>query len=365
VIKLKREFEFPLPIKRSPSDIVAMTSLMPLPDRRCLAFGWAMLSDDPSPREERYWMAQFGPDGVRHRILDPAVTAHLVALTARPNDSSGSYTRVHAFAHAGGFALLFGSHEVHLYPDLESEPTVLRIENSFATLGAPHSPNARRDSHYLPLRIGHAFAGDAPVMLASPEGGLGEASHACVLHVDAATRTARWLHTDVEGHPPRLRFADFAAFLDSPDRGGLRMDRGALTWDKPPLLLDAAWHDDQWLTYIGGFHGAAHRYGLPLSLLARHRPDLALEAALFTAGEESFGRLAASREHLILSPLRKNGPAKGKQTILALGDREAHALKLPTGCAKHHVLDVGEGTWWLSPMPWGYAAATLVACSPG
>jgi hypothetical protein len=363
MIKLKFEFEVPLP-RRAPRDIVALTALLPGPDRRCLAFGWAAWDEDPVPRSERYWLADIGADGVRHRWLDPALTERLVALTARPPDSSGSYTRIHAFRHGTGLGLLLGSQEVHLYADIDAEPAVLTIANPFSGFGAPRLALARYDSHYLPLHVGPAHGGLVPVVLSAPDGSPGESRHASLLQVDADGGGARWLHTDAEGRPVGLRHADSAPFLEPHQPGAMRLEGNQFVWNTPPLILDALWRDDGgWLAYIGGFSTAYFRFGLAPSLLARHAPDLALREAQFQAREDSFGRFCASRDRLIVSPLRKNGPGKYKQTIVALADREEHAIKLPRGYSQHSVLDYGDGTYWLSPMRWGYACDALVACS--
>lgn len=361
MITLKLEFEVPLQLKSEPGDIVATTALLPLPARRCLAFGWASLRADGIAADERYWLAAIGADGVRHRFLGTDVTARLVDLTGRPRDSSGGHTRILAFRHGDGFGLLLGSQEVHLYADVDAQPVVLPIDGDFSPLAAKRLANSRHVGHYQPLHCGPAADGVVPVVLSAPDGNGGEGRHAALLQI--VGDRARWQLTDREGAPRGTRYADVAPMLSEPQIGAIRLFSPDPHWNNPPLIQDALWDGDGWTLYVAGFHGNAHRFGLAPSLLSRHAPDLAMREALFQAGEDSFGRFCAARDRLILSPLKKGGPAKDKQTIVTLADRIEHPVKLPRGYAKHSVVDFGDGTYWLLPARWGYPADSVVACS--
>ena len=200
----------------------------------------------------------------------------------------------------------------------------------------------------------------------------GEGRHAGLLEIDAVAGRGRWLLVDAQGAPHRIRFADYAPFLGPADIGLSRLtlgasnapgQDGAAALSEPPVIRDCAWLGNEWLVYAGGFRGSAVRFGLAPSVLGAHRSDLSMREALFEAPEPSFGRLCASLDRLILTPLRKNGPAKGKQSMLRLSDKATVRIGLPRGCTQHSLVEYFDGCYWLLPMPWGYGADALVACS--
>ena len=129
------------------------------------------------------------------------------------------------------------------------------------------------------------------------------------------------------------------------------------------MILDCACDDAQWRLYVGGYSAAYHRFGLAPSVLCRCGPDLSLREAEFQAREDSLGRLCRSGDRMILTPLRKNGPGKGKQTIVHFADRREESPTLPRGYSRHSIVEYGDGSYWLLPMPWGYAHSPVVCCS--
>ncbi len=84
-------------------------------------------------------------------------------------------------------------------------------------------------------------------------------------------------------------------------------------------------------------------------------------APVFHAGEPSHGDIAASLDRLIVSPLHKSGPRKGKQTVVTLADGQEHPVTPPRGYAGHQVLACNAGHYWLAPMPQGLQPGALCA----
>jgi hypothetical protein len=341
-LKLKLEFAVDLPIQRSPDDIVSMTALMPLPNAQAIAFGWVKASGEP----DAYWLADIRPEGVTHRFLPPDVMERLIALTNRPSDSSGNYTQVLAFRLGDGVGLLFGTHEVLYYRNIHAEPTRIEIANGFPG--------------YHPLRCGHAVGNRVPVVLSWAGSDRGTGRHASLLEIDTVSESAHWLFLDESNAPLATRATDYGQHFADPPVGHLRRD-GSLMY--APQILDCAWQTDQWLIYAGGFSAAYHRHGLAPSLLSAHRADLSMTHAVFEAPEHSFGRICASGNRMILTPLHKNGLRKGKQAICSISDGELVTPTLPRGHAGYHVVEYFDGLYWLLPNPWGYGSKSLTICS--
>lgn len=338
-MKLKFEFAAELPLKQSRTDIIAMTALFPRPGQRATAFGWG----GGGMPKEYYWLAEIGREGVSHRRLPESLTDRLVELSRRQGGTAGAHMYVQAFKFGEGVGLLLGTQEVHLYPTIQDEPQVLVIEQGFSSPGVPP---ARSHDQWFPQQCGHSVGNRVPVVLFQRNGGQGEGRHLSLLELDPMAGRACWRLTDPVGIPYGTHYPSTLGLANS-----------------TPLILDAAWIDEHWLLYVGGFSRAYYRFGLAPSMLSRNQPDLSLQARLFTASEDSFGRICASQDRLILTPLRKNGPGKGKQSIYRFDLDQEITPVLPRGYSKHSIVEYHDGCYWLLPMPWGYEFQPLVACS--
>lgn len=352
-MKLKFEFSAELPIKESPRDIASMTGLFPRAGRRACAFGWVV----GDARPERYWMADVGAEGVRHRVLPHAVTERFIALTSRSPSSSGSHLYIQAFGFGEGMGLLLGNRHLLLFRDILAEPQEIGIE---AGDGLADTRGADGQLVHYALGCGHARDGVVPVVFSGAGAGQGEPRHLALLQVDADAGRACWSGTLDQGLPPTPRL-ERTIFSDPRERMFPGVDLGTGS----PLIQACAHADGQWLLYLGGLSRAHFRFGLAPSLLTRFGPDLATHQPLFQAREDSFGRLCASGDRLILSPLRNNGAAKGKQAIYQIADGLEVTPTLPRGFSKHSIVEYDDGSYWLLPMPWGYQHSPLVCCSVG
>lgn len=355
-MKLKFEFSADIPIKTSTRDIVSMTALLPVAGERAFAFGWAVMDGRGPLANERYWLADVRREGVAHRLLPESLCERFVELTGRGTGTDGSDMRILAFRCGEGIGLLLGVREVWLYAGIDAEPRVIAIEN-------PAAANAGMGREgCFPNRLGHSRGGRVPVVLTSPGDGIDQGRRAALLEIDEAAGRARWRTIDGGSALSGSRYADYASLLDEHQPAAVQL--GSST-GKPPLILDAAWIEEHWHLYVGGFSAAYHRFGLAPSVLSRNRADLSLEAVLFQAGEESFGRFCASGDRLLLTPLRKGGPRKHKQSVFLLGERKECLPALPRGYTKHSLLEYFDGRWWLGPDRWGYGTLPLVVCSEG
>lgn len=350
-MKLKFEFSAELPIKETPRDIVSMTGLFPRPSRHACAFGWVV----GASHTERYWLADVGPEGVQHRILPHSLTERFIALTGRLPGTPGSHVYAQAFGFGAGMGLLLGNRHLLLFPNIHADPQEIAIE---AGSGFADIRGADGQLVHFALQCGHARDGGVPVVFSGAGFGQGEARHVGLLQVDASAGRAHWSGMNEQGLPPTPRLGP-ETFSDPRESmfPGFDIGKGS------PLILDAAHAEGQWLLYLGGISRAYYRFGLAPSLLTLMGPDLSTHQPLFQASEDSFGRLCASGDRLILSPLRKNGAAKGKQTIFRLDDRQEIIPTLPRGYTKHSIVEYCNGSCWLLPMPWGYQHSPLVCCS--
>ena len=136
---------------------------------------------------------------------------------------------------------------------------------------------------------------------------------------------------------------------------------GRRSWT--PLIYSAAYRGEDWLFYVGPTHTSHHRFGMAPSTLGLHGTDLRLQRVVQQASEDSFGDLSRSGEWLILSPHRKNGPRKGRQTLVNLHDGRVLEPTPPRGYSGWKVIDHYAGCWWLLPMGLHYGTERVLACT--
>lgn len=358
--KLKLEFQADLGVKQSFTDLSSMTKLMPFADARAIAFGWGC-DTGAYLGSEQYWFAEITRDGVTRRKLPAALIERYNKLPERAYSSNKAATLLRAFKFAEGAGVMLGTDQVALFADIQAEPQIIAIENGFLTMSGPQYSSSKKDSFYFPEYCGNPAGNLLPVVLSAPEDSKGDGRHVGLLEIDAAAGKARWLHTQADGGPRATQLDEYKDFLmdDGPLAGmGLALSRG-----RPPVLYDCAWIADHWHLYAAGFQGNHNRYGISPAVLTRNRPDVSLDKALFQPREQSFGRICASHDRLIVTPLRSNGPNKGKQTVYLYGDGQEHALGLPKGYAKHFVAEYCAGSYWVLPTHLGGANDAVAVCS--
>ncbi len=365
MVKLKVEYVAELALEESSFGITALTRLIPYSNARAIAFGWAWKSS-AGMLGERYWLAEIGREGVTQRELPKELTERLNLLLDRKPMTGHSEMRIQAFKLGEGFGLLVGSQEVHLFSGIHDDPKVIEVENNFSTLSTPKHPTSKYDSHFVPEHCGNASGNVVPVILAGHGDSHRSGRHASLLEIDSGAGRARWLLTREDGTPRTTRVEDYRQFCTNGREGGLRFDSGAgLVWDQPPVLHDCAWIGNSWHCYSAGFSYPYLRYGIASgpSVLTRHRADLSLDTDLFLPREESLGRICASLDRMIITPLRKGGLNQGKQTIYRYCDGQEHPVTLPRGYAKHYVEEHYDRCYWMLPMPMGYTNSRVIACS--
>ena len=363
--KLKVDFVAELGLEEFSFGNMALTKLIPYANARAIAFGWAWNSA-AGMLGERYWLADVRREGVRRHLLPESLTERLNLLLDRKPMTGHGEMRIQAFKFGEGFGLLIGSQEVHLYAGIDEEPDVIAIDNDFSMHGTPRHATSKYDSHYVPEHCGNASGALVPVIFAGPGDRHQSGRHASLLEIDGDARKARWLLTHADGAPGTTRVEDYRQFCVNGREGGARLDlQAGLVWDRPAVLHDCAWIGGAWHCYTAGFSYPYLRYGIATgpSVLARHRPDLTLDTELFLPREESLGRICASLDRAIITPLRKNGITKGKQSIYRYADGQEHEVGLPRGYAKHLVEEYLDRRYWLLPMPPGYRNNQVVACT--
>jgi hypothetical protein len=309
-----------------------------------------------TPGPHGYWLAEVTRQGVSTHVLPTEWTHSNEGLLA-PRDLE---VPLQAFQLGKQFGLLLSPEALLLFSNIQDDPIRIPIDHHFSGLGELAHPSHTADSYYQAVHCGYGRAGVVPVILSAPTG-RGAGRHLALLEVDPSVGHARWVHTGSDGGPRTLDPTDYAGF----DRSGMRetlsqMDPQVLF----PIVSDCGWLDKHWLVYAAGHVKNLVRFGIPIGVLTRNLFDLSLLEPVFRPSEQSYGTICASLDRLIVSPLRKNGPHKGKQTIFTFGDAQEHAITLPRGCTKHQVLDYAAGNFWLAPQAMNYnrMPVTLSAC---
>lgn len=358
-MKLEVKFEVDLGLETMYSGSACMTQLIPFARDRAIGFGWGIHSHNCLGRDEEYWFADITSDGVSKRVIPIELTHRLNQLAER--STVDGRKQIRAFRFGEGIGLLVGTQEVYLFSGIHDEPRLIEVENPFTFFGTAKYPTSKTDSHYLPERCGHASAGVVPVIISSPQDRPGQGRHACLLSIDVDTGRARWL-VDNGGLPRSTRIADYEPFIDPAVVAGINTSGSGGPRVQSPLLWDCAWIDSQWHLFVAGFWKPYSRFGASPALLTRNHSDMSLLSKSFQAGEDSLGRICASHDRVIITPLRKSGPKKGKQTIYTYADGQEHSVSLPRGYAKHQIEEYGNETYWLLRMPLGYDNSQVVAC---
>ncbi len=339
--------------------LTSIISLIPYPLGRAVLFGWIYCGPY---KHESYWLGEIDNGKFTYRILEDELTNRLVELTQRPNDSGGSYTKVRAFRIGNDVGLLIGSKEIWIYSSTSDNPTKILIKNHFSELGRPRHKTSVHDSHYVPIQCGYTNGNVVPVILSSPDWSHGQSIHACLLNIDLESGEGKWLNTNSDGKPFGITFDDYAEFIKPEAIRSAYMTDGKITYH-PPMIMDCSLNGEFINLYIGGYSNAHHKFGLPLSLISENLQNNKLNRMLFRANEQSFGRICASGNLLILTPLRKNDPSKGKQSIVNFKTGEPMHLIPPKGLTKFFMLDHYDGNYWLSKDQWGYGISKIAICS--
>ncbi|MBS1197518.1 MAG: hypothetical protein H6R18_1303 [Proteobacteria bacterium] len=360
--KLSLDFQMNFDVSAAFSRGCGMTKIIPFANGRAVAFGWGTHSGNYQEGPHQYWLAEIGREGASERILP-------VEMTHRTNGLMAPLTGKHylqAFKFGEQFGLLLSTEAVLLFSSIHDEPVTIPIENHFSMLGEPRHHSHLHDSYFAPTHCGNASGCLVPVVLSAPTEGAGSGRHACLLEIDQVAGRARWLHTLPDGTPHTTVIDDYVpSHTGSQAPGGIRLDStGHLVYDLPPLVYDCAWVDNHWYLYVAGYNKNYIRFGIPLGVLSRNLVDLSILESVFKAQEQSFGHICASLDRLIVSPLRANGPHKGKQTVFTFDDREEHSLTPPRGYTKYHVQEYFSGYYWLTPEELNYnrMPVKIVAC---
>ncbi len=337
-------------------DITALTRLMALDDGRALCFGWYVRSNQPpEAHHEEYWAAEVSRSGVVVRAL-PALAEP--ATPGRPQ-------YLPSFAFGSGFGVLVSSQAALLFSSLQAQPQPIAVENHFAGLGVLAHPTHKSESHYEPVLCGTSHGDCVPVVFSSPTRKR-EGRYLALLQIDAAQGRARWLHTAVDGSPRTTRLDEYAPLSRGElGPGGLRLnEQNKFVKDLSPVVSDCAWAGTHWLLYAAGFNSNLMRFGIPLGVLTRNAVDLTLFDVVLRPEEPSYGKICSSGDRLVATPLRANGPRKGKQSMFLFEDKQEQGITPPRGHAGWQVLDHAGRHTWMAPMAMGYNRAPfeLIAC---
>lgn len=360
MIQLKLDLVADLNLGEGVLGITSLEKLIPAGAGRAWAFGWGTIQDG----KRQHWIAEIDNGAVSHKIL-PYEMTHCQGLLSEQSKAHA----VVAFKLGAQLGVLLGSEAILLFAKITDEPIVIRIENHFGPMGEPRHETHLEDSYYQPTHCGNASEGLVPVVLRHPLENGDRGRYIGLLEINQSTKSARWLNTLPDGAPRTTRLEDYLQFPLSEIHGGLRLvkenGKSIFRHDLPPVITDCSWFDGQWHLYAGGYSGVPIRYGLPLGVLTRHDAELKMTDLVVRPTEQCFGQICASLDRVIITPLRKNGLRKGKQSIYLLQDDIDYPVKLPKGFTKYHIQEYFEGQYWLTPNAAGYNGlpTQVVACS--
>jgi hypothetical protein len=317
-----------LPLRQHPG-VVGTSAFLPGGEQQAVAFGWASINGKPL-QPKRHWICQLGPSGTTSHWLPDSLNQHYAQRVGWSPGTESCNKFMHAFRCGQSIGLLLGLHELQLF-DLQTERLrTIPIE------GFPI------DARWVPLRIGNGHQDQFPVILSDPSGAYFDGRHLALLQVDPMAERARWQLLS-DGQPVALNEMDYAPVT--------------------PLIYSAAWRGKDWLFYVGPKHTSHHRSGMRPSVLGLHGANLRLQQVIHQAAEDSFGDLSSCGQWLIVSPYRRNGPRKGRQTLVNLHDGRVLEPSPPRGHAGWQVVDHFDGCWWLQPMGQRHSAGQILACA--
>ena len=361
MLKLKHEFTVELELAQLFPGTGCPTKLIPYSNARAILFGWGSQHNAPL-LEEQYWFAEINHGRVTKRNLPMALTEHLNELAGRRVIGfTASEMKFQAFKLGEGVGLLLGTELIHYFASIHDEPKLITISNPFSTLEERKYPSLKFDCHYFPTHCGNPSGNLVPVVLSKDS--KSEGRHACLLEIDPGLGRAEWLHKRADGHPHATLLNEYQPYGTSITEGGLSLSGTGLAHGNPPLLTDCAFIDGNWHLYAAGYNRLYMRDGISPAVLTRNAVDLSMLEALFLAKEASLARICASLDRAIITPYRKNGPHKGKQTIYLYQDRQEHDLTLPRGYTKHSIEEYYAGDYWLLPDRLGYSCDSVTLCS--
>jgi len=312
-----------------------LTKLIPFTNGRAVAFGVGY-KNGGSIREEGYWLAEVKREGTTYRILPQELTEQLNTLFSRADITGAHEMKIQAFKFGEQFGLLIGSQFVYLFDDIHADPRMIEIANHFTLI------SEKRGGHFIPQRCGNPTGSLIPVMFSAPHDNLSGARHLSLLEIDEQAGKAKWLHTQADGCPRCTNIEEYVPFSNR------------LGADRPPIIFDCAWLDSSWFLFVAGFDHVYPRAGVSPSIFTRNSIDLGLLDTVFQPVDESLAHICISMDSMIISPYRKNGSRKGKQSIYNFKEAVEHELSMPRGYTKFSLLEYYDQSYWLTTNAMGY-----------
>lgn len=359
MIKLTPRFTATLDLSASFDGVAALRRLIPLPGGRAIAFGWgtSRAGDCFTPT---CWLAEIDPHGVSLRVLPHELSEQIAQLLRRPpRQTHGGGDGIVAFRYGEGVGLLIASSVVHLYADVHAQPRVIQVENHFGDFGSPPYSTWTRDNYFAPETCGHAVDGVVPVVFSEHDDR--HALYACRLEIDDAAGQARWRGLDPDGAPRSIVGDQYPRSEDGECRH--RLVNGTLVPDYRPQIHACAWTGQEWYLYLAGYHHFHTRFGASPACLTRNTPDLDVREIVYQPQEPSLASICASQDRLVVTPLRKGGPRKGKQSVYLFEQGAEMPLGLPRGCANFVLEDHADGIYWLTAADSvGALSRSVMAC---
>ncbi len=271
-------------------------------------------------------------DGKCRIIHEPA------ALTRARKECEEDPARVQN-AHARSFqmgdrvGLLLSDRWLWLFDPLKGDEAVeMAIDSPLPTWAPASWPD--NVATYKPVRCGPTTGHRVPVVLRHPAATHDYTAHLSLLDVDVEGRRARWSLLDGEGRPVSV------GFRPNPNFRGVEGHEGT-------YLGDLAWLGDRLRAFTIGNDTHIGRLGMRYAAVLETDPRGEKPVLLHELDEGCHGGFVDGVD-VLLAPLSKSGPRKGKAALLALPDCTEQELAAPRGYAGFQPFAARDGKIWFA-----------------
>lgn len=285
--------------------------------------------------EDGFWLLEVGtPRGVVMRTIAPEIVNELKHYVRGDDDQRPGFPSTFlVFKFGERVGLLARDKKIYLFDDIAAEPVVIDIAMELPQVALPYGANYRMS--YYAASCGNSATTAIPVIFVHPNDRSDYPGYMALLEIDIDGRTASW-HTHDGNLPQPVIFGEHRHVSD---------ERGL----EGSIIHDAAWTGDKLLIFSIGARPQYFRARMSYSILLDTDVNAKSPHEIYECDESVFGKICASLDKVILTPLYKTGPRKGKQSLFDMKKKAEEAINIPRRHTKCTVLDIGDYYAWMTP----------------
>ncbi|HEY8026605.1 MAG TPA: hypothetical protein VIF60_18825 [Burkholderiaceae bacterium] len=280
--------------------------------------------------DQQHWLVEVTRESgqVNTNIMEIPVELRTVPPTEEDDDPVDAFA---IFILNGKVGILQGDSRIHLFDSLDAKPRTMTVVKPFPQV---KSTTFGWKASFIPISCGKASGNLIPVVFQRPTEPVDYACFYSLLEINEAAGSASWVAATAKSRTPmHVRYERSNA-------------RHRDTFHLGPILHDLAWDGKRLAAWVIGERESIKRWGMSYSALLRCNMDGSKAELICDVAGECYGKLLQVDNLLILTPISRAAPRKGKQSLLNLGSLVEEPIELPRGLSTARVLDLADQTFW-------------------